>query len=143
MCNTTDRTYVEDVKKPDEVQPPSGNLVPITLRKNEPGDRVSFPLFHNLGLNFRHGSVVEKSISGPVRCMHYWSGSRSKISNRIENRLVEFIQSSPLQSSVEYLAYITASLSKLDVVPIVGHRVLDKRESGDRLGRVRGNVLGS
>jgi hypothetical protein len=61
MCNTTDRTYVEDVKKPDEVQPPSGNFVPITLRENEPGDRVSFPLLHNLGLNFRHGSVVEKS----------------------------------------------------------------------------------
>ena len=63
-----------------------------------------------------------------TRRVEYWSGSRSQIPNRVEDRLVEFIQLSPLQSPVEHLTYITASPSKFDVILIVGHGVLDTRE---------------
>ena len=62
-----------------------------------------------------------------------WSGSRSQIPNRIEDGLVEFLRCSPLQSLVEGLAYIGASLPKFDVVLAVGHRVLGGRKPEARL----------
>ena len=69
---------------------------------------------------------------------NFWLGSRSQTSDRIDEWLVEFIQSSPLQSPVECLTNISASPSKFEIVLIVGHRVLDKhkRESEVRFRRV-------
>ena len=55
---------------------------------------------------------------------HYWSDLPSKISDGVKDGLGEFFRSFALQSPVEYLAYITASASKVNVVLIVGHRVL-------------------
>lgn len=60
-------------------------------------------------------------------------GSRGQISDRIEDGLVEFVQSSPLQSPVEYLAHISAVPAEVDIVLPVRHRVLDRREPTVRL----------
>jgi hypothetical protein len=65
--------------------------------------------------------------------MHRWSGSRSQISNRVEDGLVEFVQPFPVQSPVKYLTHITAVPSKVDIVLIVCHGVLNGHESVVRL----------
>ena len=59
---------------------------------------------------------------------HRWFDSRSQASNRFEDGLIEPIQSSPFQSSIECLAHISASPSEVNIILIVRHRVLDKRE---------------
>jgi hypothetical protein len=71
-----------------------------------------------------------------IRRAHFWSDSRSQISNRIEDGLVEVIQLSPLQPSVKRLTHIGASLAKVDVVLIIGHRILMWSESQARPRRV-------
>jgi hypothetical protein len=73
-------------------------------------------------------------------CTHYWSGSRSQLSDRIEDGLIELVQLSSLQFPVEYLECITASPPEVEVILVVGHRVLDRRESEVRLHRVIENV---
>ena len=65
--------------------------------------------------------VVGKWIS---RRPHHRSDSRSQISDRVEDRLVEFVQLFPLQSSVEYLTYIPAVPSEVNVVLVVDQSVL-------------------
>ena len=68
------------------------------------------------------------SLSGSLRVASL-AHIHSQIPNRIEDSLFEFVRSSPLQSPVQYLAYIAASPSKLGVVLIVGHRVLGGQKS--------------
>ena len=55
---------------------------------------------------------------------NHLSSSRGQLSDRPEYRLVELIQSSPIQSPVKSLTYFSAGQSKIDVIPVVGHRVL-------------------
>ena len=57
--------------------------------------------------------------------MDHCSGLRSQGPNRTEDGVVQFIRSPPLQPLVERFAYFGASLTKLDVFLIVGHRVLE------------------
>jgi hypothetical protein len=71
---------------------------------------------------------------------HEQSGLRSQLSDRIENGLIELVQLPPLQFPVEYLTYISTSLPEVDVILIVGHRVLDGRESEVHLRRAGGNA---
>ena len=47
------------------------------------------------------------------------------MSDRTENGPVEFVQPSPIQSPVQGLTYFTAGPSKIEVILIVGHRILD------------------
>ena len=63
MSNKADRTYVENVKDPDKVIPPSGNHVLIDLRVKGPGDYVPLTLFDDLPLDLGHGSAILASIS--------------------------------------------------------------------------------
>ena len=143
MNNKQDnRTHVEDVKELDKVLLPSGDFVLISLRENESDEWVSFTLFDHLPLDLCHGSAIETSVSGPlgVRSAGYYS--RSQISNRIEDKLVEFFQLPSIQSRVERFAHFTAILPKLDVVLIVGHSVLDEswKRSAVRLRRTEEKV---
>jgi hypothetical protein len=73
-----------------------------------------------------------------ARRAHYWSGLRIQISNRIEDRLGEFVQLFPLQSPIEHLTYIAAVPPKVDIVLIVGQGVLDMCESKTRVRGVVG-----
>ena len=70
----------------------------------------------------------------------YRPGSRSKLSDRIEDGLVELIQISSLQFPVKHLTYVAASPAKIDVILIVGHGVLDRCESEAHFHRVEGIV---
>ena len=119
--------YVEDVKKLHKVLLPSGDSVPISPREDESEEWVPFTLFGNLPLDLPYGSAIETSVSGPLGVRGAGCYSLSQISNRIEDKLVEFFQLPSLQSPVERLAYFPAILPKLDIVLIVGHRVLDGR----------------
>jgi hypothetical protein len=57
------------------------------------------------------------------------SCSRSQISNRIEDGLIKFVRSLPLQPPVEYLTHIPAIPPQINVILVVGHGVLDGCES--------------
>ena len=109
--------------------PPSGDLALIVLRGDDPGNCTRFILLEDLPLDLGHGSTIETLPSGSVGVHIQCCGSRSQISNRIEDGLVKLIRLSPIQSPVECLTYIGASPPKLEVPLIVGHCVLDKPES--------------
>ena len=57
---------------------------------------------------------------------HRRSDSRSQIPNRVKDSLIEFVQPFPLQSSVEYLTYVPAVPSEVNVVLVVDQSVLDR-----------------
>jgi hypothetical protein len=114
------------VENPDEVLFPCRNLLLIALREDESGHRIPFTLLDDLLLDPRQGSAIGKWITQRA---HRWFDSQSQFSNRIQDGLVELIQPSPLQSSVEHLTHVTASPPKVDEILIVGHGVLERRES--------------
>ena len=58
MTNRTGWTHVKYVKDSDKVLLPSGNLVLVTLRENESGDRPPFTLLGDLPLDLGHGSGI-------------------------------------------------------------------------------------
>ena len=112
MHNITNRTHVEDVKHPEKVLLPSGNLVLVSLREDKSGECVSFASLDHLPLNLGYGSAIETSARN-ARCQ---SGSRSQTPNRFEDGLIEVIQILPFQSSVECLAYSSTIPPELDVI---------------------------
>jgi hypothetical protein len=128
------------VEDPDEVLLPSRDLVLVALREDESEHCIPFTLFGDLPLDPRQGSAIEIPVNRSLR-VYYWCGLQGQISNRIEDGLVESIYPSSLQSLVEYLAYVTASPPKVDVILIVGHRVLERRESEVHLRRAVGRVV--
>ena len=67
---------------------------------------------------------------------HWCFGLRGKISDGIEDGLSELIHASPFQSPIECLAYASARPPELDVILVVGHRILEDRESEIRLHRM-------
>jgi hypothetical protein len=62
--NGTNRTNVKDMKNPEKVPIPSGNLVLVALCEDKPSERGPFSLLGNLLLDLGHGSVVETLMSG-------------------------------------------------------------------------------
>ena len=133
MHDRFNRTYVKDVKYPDEILLPTGNFVLITLGEGEPIERLPFTLFDDLPLDLGQSSAIENENENIGKWITFgarWgSGSRSQLSNRVEYGLVDLIQLSSPQLPVEYLAYIAASPPKVDVILIVGHRILDRHKS--------------
>jgi hypothetical protein len=119
------QTHVENLKDPSKVLLPSGDLVLIALRKDEPVDCISLTLFIELPLNSGHDCTIERLVSESLGVRIAALAHFGQISNRVKDGLVEFFQSSPLQSPVERLTYTGAGLPKIDVILIVGHRVLD------------------
>ena len=140
MTNRCNKTHVEDVEDPKEVLLPSHNLVFITLGMEESGGHVPFTLLDNLPLDLAQGSVIEGISKWTVQNAHRWFDSRSQTSDRFEDGLVELIQSSAFQSPVERLTYISTSPPKVDIILIVGYRILGRRESGVQRRRVDENV---
>ena len=124
MSNRSEKTYVEDVKDSDEVLLPSSNLALIALGKDESMCYVPFTLLDDVFLYFGQGSAVKDVGKYLGQRSYYRTGSRCQLSNCIEDRLFELIQSSSLQLPVEYLTNITAGTPKVEVILIVGHRVL-------------------
>ena len=136
----TDRTYIEDAKKPVKVLHPSSNLTLIVLHGDHSGK--SFTLLGEFPPDLGHSSAIERSVSGSPGVHIRYCGSRSQTSNRMENGLVEFIQLSPIQSPIECLTYTSTSPPELNTIPIVGHRVLDRPESSQvRFRRVAERTL--
>jgi hypothetical protein len=62
--NGINLTHVEYLKDSDKVLLPSRNLVLITLREDESGDRIPFSLLIDLPLHRNQGSVNDISVSG-------------------------------------------------------------------------------
>ena len=61
-----DWTNVEDLKDPDEVLLPSGDLVLIVLCKDETEDRPPFTPLGDPPLNLGQGPTIEISVSGSL-----------------------------------------------------------------------------
>jgi hypothetical protein len=64
MSSRANGTHVEDLKDPEKVLFPTRNLVLISLRADESGDRIPFALFDDLPLNPGQGSAIDTSVSG-------------------------------------------------------------------------------
>ena len=111
------------MKNPHKVLLPSRNLILVALRVEKSGGRVSFTPLDNLPLDLSYGSAIETLVSGVVRG-GFLSDSRGQLSDCPKYRSAEFFQSPPIHSPVESLTYFTASPPKVDVILIVGHRVL-------------------
>ena len=132
---------MEHLKDLRESLPPSGNLVLIVLCGDDPGSCTRLTQLEDLPPDLGHGPAIETSVSGSVGIRIQCCGSRSQTSNRIEDGLVELIRLSPIQSQVECLTYTSASPPKLNIIPIFGHRVLDKPESQARFRRIGTHTL--
>jgi len=57
------RTHVEDLKNPGEVQPPSGDHFFIVLCVEESRHRIPFTPLDNLPLDFRHDPAIQGMVS--------------------------------------------------------------------------------
>ena len=64
--NKPDLTYIEDVKDPEKVAPPSDNLVLIALRIESPRSYVPLALFDDIPLDLCYCPAIGTSASG--RC---------------------------------------------------------------------------
>ena len=127
MSNGTNRTYVKNMEDPNKILLPSGNLVLIALRMDGSRYLVPLTLLDDLPLDLSHRSTIENIGKRVTWCVDCWPGSRSQISNRVEDGLVESVQSFPFQSPEQDLRYVNASSPRLDVILMVGYRVLDRR----------------
>ena len=116
------------MEDPDEVLFPSRDLVLVALREDKSQYRIPFTALGDLPLDLRYGSAIETSVSGLPAIPCRQPGLPSQIPNRIQDGPGESILLSPLQSPIEYLTYITAHPPKVDVILIVGHRVLHRCE---------------
>ena len=61
--DTSDRTYIKDLKNLVEVQPPSDNLFPVALCMETLRDHVSFILLDDIPFDLRHGSEAGREAS--------------------------------------------------------------------------------
>ena len=65
-----DRTHVEDVKDPVEVQFPGPDRILIARRMDKSRDRVSLTLLDDLPLNLRHSPAIKSVVSElPKACI--------------------------------------------------------------------------
>ena len=55
--------YVEDLKDPAEVQPPSGDRISIIPRLENPRDHVPSTLLDDLPIDLRHSSMMKLIVS--------------------------------------------------------------------------------
>lgn len=62
VTNSITRTHIKDVKNPDKVLLPTGNLVLVTLREDKSGDCISLTLPDDLTLDLGHGSAIRISM---------------------------------------------------------------------------------
>ena len=107
---------------------------------DESGGHIPFALLEDLPLNLGQGSAIEGISKWIAQQTRRQFGLRSQTSNRLEDGLIELIQSSTFQSPIERLTYISTSTPKLDVILIVGYRILGRRESEVQLRRVGENI---
>ena len=94
--NRFNRTYVEDVKDPDKILLPRSNLTLIALGEDESVYHTPFTMLDDLPLDLGQGSATDNVGKCNSRRGNYQSGSRSQLSDRIEDGLVELIQFPPL-----------------------------------------------
>ena len=65
-----DRTHVEDVKDPVEVQFPGPDRILIARRMDKSRDRVSLALLDDIPLNLRHSPAIKSVVSElPKACI--------------------------------------------------------------------------
>ena len=80
------------MEDPDKVLLPSRDLVLVAFGEDKSIDRIPFTLLDNPPLDCGHGSAVGNADKWVTLGARYRPGSRSKLSNRIEDGLVELIQ---------------------------------------------------
>ena len=102
---------------------PTGDLILVCLCAESSVDHVSLTLLDDIPLDLGHGSARDVTIWN-TRYSHYRFGSPSKLTDRTYDGLAECVQRCPLQSPVKNFTHLTASPLKVDVMLIIGHRVL-------------------
>ena len=120
----TDRTHVEDLEEPVQVRFPRRNRVLVTPGVDKSSEPVSFASFDNPPLYLCNGPTIPSTISGRAVYMYRWPDLRCELIYRVAHRFAEIAQFLPAHSLLKGFAYIGAVQTKIDIVLIVGHRVL-------------------
>ena len=79
------------MKNPEKVLLPSSNPVLVGFGEGESVERVPFSLLNGLPLDFCQSSTIGINCKWITLRAHCRSDSRSQLSNRIEDRLIELI----------------------------------------------------
>ena len=84
-------THVEDMKNSDKILFPTCNLILVAFGEDESVDCTPFSLLGDLPLHLVHGPAVGAWGKYTARRKDCRPGSRSQLSNCIEDRLVELV----------------------------------------------------
>ena len=103
---------------------------------------VPVALFGYPRLYFSNGPAIPSTINGRAEDVYRWLDLRCKLIYRVAHRLAEIAQFLPPHSPLEGFAYISAGQTEVNVILIVGHRVLEICEPGVPTRTRGGNLLG-
>ena len=126
--NGADRTYVEDLKDPNEVQLPGGDGFLVIFRMGKLGEQIPFLLLDDLYLDLCHSSAIDGVVSEAH--IHHYSSSRCQLFNRLTHGPIQLIQPPSAHPAVKGTAYIRTGEPEFDAFQFVGHGVLDTYEPG-------------
>ena len=64
-----DRTYVQGMENPVELQTPGGDRFIVVLLAKTPRDRISSTLFNDVLLDFGHDTGIKNFVNHPTLCI--------------------------------------------------------------------------
>ena len=137
-----DWTHVEYLEEPIQVRFPRRNHVFVTLGVNKSNKPVPFASFDDPLLDFFNSPAIASTVNGRAGDVYRWLNLRCKLIYCVACRLAEIIQFLPAHSPFKGCAYIGAGRTEIDILLIVGHRILEMSEprvpyhgrGGDSLG---------
>ena len=109
------------MNNPVEIQPPDGDYVLIAPCVENSRGHVSFALFDNVPLDFCHSPAVESLVSESLNVVI--TGSTYAVNCPIASN-TDLLSSSIRLPSVKGCTDISASQPQVDIVGLVGQRVL-------------------
>jgi hypothetical protein len=116
------------MKKPVEFQPPTGNLVLVVPRVDKSGDPAASTLFDDLALDLGNSSAINCT-SVRYSSMYRWCSPRHQLVYRLTHGLTEDGQFLRVHPPVERCTDPGAVQPELDVILLVDHGILGRRES--------------
>lgn len=104
-----DRTYVQGMENPVELQTPGGDRFIVVLLAKTPRDRISSTLFNDVLLDFGHDTGIKNFISQSSDTMYRWFNSHRQLLNCPENGLTGLICSPSIYPPVKGFTDVSAA----------------------------------
>ena len=126
----THSTYIEDLKNPIQLQPPTRDLsLPIT-RSKVFNQFILAGQFVDLLLYFLNTPVIGNTVGGKPQSIHRWINSHLQPVYCIAHRLAELICPLPIRSPPKCITDVAAEYTEVHAILFVGHLVLTAFEPG-------------